>query len=104
MKVKRFTTFSGEPVNFSRSFGSWVHTPTGQVLDWHWRTMMQPMATSAAVPTPYSSAPIIAAITTSRPGAHAAIGAQRHALAQIVEREHLMRLGQAHLPRQALRI
>jgi hypothetical protein len=44
-----------------------VQTPTGQVLDWHWRTMMQPMAISAAVPMPYSSAPIIAAMTMSRP-------------------------------------
>ncbi len=37
------------------------------MLEWHWRTMMQPMATSEAVPTPYSSAPSMAAITTSRP-------------------------------------
>jgi hypothetical protein len=57
------TTLSAVPVNFSRSFSSWVQTPTGQVFDWHCRTMMQPMATSAAVPMPNSSAPIIAAIT-----------------------------------------
>ena len=40
-------TFSGVPSNFSRSASSCEHTPTGQVLLWHWRTMMQPMATSA---------------------------------------------------------
>ncbi len=60
-------TFSGVPVNLSRSASSCVQTPTGQVLEWHWRTMMQPMATSDAVPMPNSSAPSIAAITTSRP-------------------------------------
>ena len=44
-----------------------MQTPTGQVFDWHWRTMMQPMAISAAVPMPYSSAPIMAAMAMSRP-------------------------------------
>jgi hypothetical protein len=67
MKLNRFTTFSGEPENFARNASFCVHTPTGQVLEWHCRTMMQPIATSEAVPTPNSSAPIIAAITTSRP-------------------------------------
>ena len=60
-------TFSGVPSNLARSFSSWVHTPTGQVLLWHWRTMMHPIATSDAVPMPKSSAPSMAAITTSRP-------------------------------------
>ena len=55
------------PSNLARSFGSWVQTPTGQVLEWHCRTMMQPIAISEAVPMPYSSAPSMAAITTSRP-------------------------------------
>ncbi len=66
-KLKRLTTFSGEPPNLARSLGSWVQTPTGQVLEWHCRTMMQPMAISEAVPMPYSSAPSRAAIITSRP-------------------------------------
>ena len=44
-----------------------MHTPTGQVLLWHCRTMMHPIATSAAVPIPNSCAPSIAAITMSRP-------------------------------------
>ena len=55
------------PVNFARSAGSCVHTPTGQVFDWHCRTMMQPIAISAAVPIPNSCAPSIAAMTMSRP-------------------------------------
>ncbi len=40
-------TFSGLPVNLARSRSSWVQTPTGQVFEWHWRTMMQPIATRA---------------------------------------------------------
>ena len=67
MKENRLITFSGVPSYFSRKVSSWVHTPTGQVLLWHWRTMMQPIATSEAVPMPNSSAPSMAAITTSRP-------------------------------------
>ncbi len=35
------------------------------------------------------------------PRAQAPIGAQRHPLAQVVHRQNLMRLGQAHFPRQA---
>ena len=35
------------------------------------------------------------------PGPEPAIGAQRDAVAQVVQRQHLMDLGQAHLPRQA---
>ena len=60
-------TLSGVPVNLARRASSWVQTPTGQVLEWHWRTMMQPIATSEAVPMPNSSAPIMAAMTMSRP-------------------------------------
>ena len=82
MKLKRLTTFSGVPVNLPRSAASWVQTPTGQVLEWHCRTMMQPMATRLAVPMPNSSAPSIAAITMSRPVLDAAVGPQPHAVAQ----------------------
>ena len=67
MKLNRLMTFSGVPSNLARSASSCVQTPTGQVLLWHWRTMMQPMATRHAVPMPNSSAPSMAAITTSRP-------------------------------------
>ena len=38
----------GVPVNLLAQVLAWVQTPTGQVLEWHWRTMMQPMATSAS--------------------------------------------------------
>ena len=65
--VKKATTCSGVPVNFARRSSRWVAMPVGQVSRWHWRAMSQPIATSAAVPKPYSSAPRSAAITTSRP-------------------------------------
>ena len=67
IKLNKFTTFSGVPENFFLNSSSWVHTPTGHVLEWHCLTIIQPIATSAVVATPYSSAPIIAAITTSLP-------------------------------------
>ena len=63
----KLTILSGVPVNLSLNFSSWVHTPTGQVFEWHCLTIIQPIATNAVVATPYSSAPIIAAITTSLP-------------------------------------
>ena len=50
-----------------RSTGSCVATPTGQVLRWHLRIMMQPSTTSGAVAKPNSSAPSSAPIATSRP-------------------------------------
>ena len=67
MKLNRLMTFSGVPVNLARRRSSWLHTPTGQVLEWHCRTMMQPMAIRLAVPMPNSSAPSMAAMTMSRP-------------------------------------
>ena len=67
MKRMKFTTCSGLPVNFSRSRGSCVATPAGQVFRWQTRIMMQPIATSGAVAKPNSSAPSNAAMTTSRP-------------------------------------
>ena len=65
--LNKFTTFSGVPVNFSLKEGSWLQTPTGQVFEWHCLTIIHPIATKEEVPMPYSSAPIIAAMTTSLP-------------------------------------
>ena len=67
MKRMKLTTCSGLPLNFSRSRGSCVATPAGQVFRWQTRIMMQPVATSGAVAKPNSSAPSSAAIATSRP-------------------------------------
>ena len=60
-------TCSGWPLKRLRSTGSCVATPTGQVLRWHLRIMMQPAAISGAVAKPNSSAPSSAPMTTSRP-------------------------------------
>ena len=60
-------TCSGWPLKRARSTGSCVATPTGQVLRWHLRIMMQPLATRGAVAKPNSSAPSSAPMTTSRP-------------------------------------
>ena len=49
---------------------------------------------------PNSSAPSIAAITTSRPVLSTAIRPQLHPVPQPVQHQHLMRLRQPHLPRQ----
>ena len=65
--LNKFSTFSGVPVNLSLSEGSWLHTPTGHVFEWHCLTIIHPIATKDEVPIPYSSAPIIAATTTSLP-------------------------------------
>ena len=46
---------------------TWVAMPTGQVLVWHLRIMMQPMVMSGAVAKPNSSAPSSAATARSRP-------------------------------------
>ena len=67
MYLKKVTTNSGLPVNFLRSSGFCVATPTGQVSRWQTRIMMQPLTTSGAVAKPNSSAPSRAAMTTSRP-------------------------------------
>jgi hypothetical protein len=100
MKRMKLTTCSGLPVNLARSFGSCVATPTGQVLRWQTRIMMQPVATSGAVAKPNSSAPSSAAMTTSRPVLSwpSVSTAMR---AQVVEHEGLVGLGEAEFPGQA---
>ena len=88
-------------MNFSRSFGSCVATPTGQVFRWQTRIMMQPSATSGAVAKPNSSAPSSAAIDDVAAGLQLAVGLDDDAAAQIVQHERLVRLGEAEFPRQA---
>ena len=89
------------PANFFRSTGSCVATPTGHVLRWHLRIMMQPSVTSGAVAKPNSSAPRMAAITTSRPVLRPPSVCRIDAAAQVVEHERLVRFGDAELPGQA---
>mmetsp|Transcript_31683 Transcript_31683/g.53232 ORF Transcript_31683/g.53232 Transcript_31683/m.53232 type:complete len:305 (+) Transcript_31683:1062-1976(+) len=65
--MKKLTTSPGTPGMRARSSSRWLATPTGQLLVWQMRAMMQPVAIMATVPNPYSSAPISAAIMTSWP-------------------------------------
>ena len=76
-------------------------TPTGQVLRWQTRIMMQPRATSGAVAKPNSSAPSSAAIDHVAAGLELAVGLDHDAAAQIVQDQRLMRFGQAQFPRDA---
>ena len=64
---KKLTTCSGLPSNFFLSSGSCVATPTGQVLRWHFRIMVQPITMRGAVEKPTSSAPSRQATITSQP-------------------------------------
>ena len=61
--------------------------------------MMQPDTTSGAVAKPYSSAPSSAPMTTSRPGLQLPVDLDDDAVAQPVDHQGLLRLGQADLPR-----
>ena len=101
MYSKKVTTNSGLPVKRSRSTGFCVATPTGQVSRWQTRIMMQPLTTSGAVAKPYSSAPSSAAIDDVAAGLELAVGLDDDPVAQAVEQQGLLGLGQAELPRAA---
>ena len=75
--------------------------PTGQVLRWQTRIMTQPETTSGAVAKPNSSAPSSAAIDDVAAGLHLAVDLDDDAAAQAVHQQHLLRLGEAELPRHA---
>ncbi len=79
---------------------SWVATPTGQVLRWHLRIMMQPAAINGAVAKPNSSAPA-ARRSRRHAGAEAAVDLDHDAAAQPLADQRLMGLGKADLPRRA---
>ena len=52
---------------FERSTLCCVATPVAQLFRWQMRRYLQPSATIGAVPKPKLSAPMMAALTTSRP-------------------------------------
>ena len=101
MNVMKLTTCSGLPANFLRSTGSCVAMPTGQVLRWQTRIMMQPDATSAA----RGEAELLGAEQRGdrdvAAGLQLAVGLDADAAAQVVHHQHLLRLGEAELPRDA---
>ena len=98
MYSKKLTTNSALPVKRSRSTGFCVATPTGQVSRWQTRIMMQPETTSGAVAKPYSSAPSSAAIDDVAAGLELAVGLHDDPVAQAVEQQRLLGLGEAELP------
>ena len=101
IKKKKLMTCSGCPWNCLRSTGSCVAMPTEQVLRWHLRIMMQPIAISGVVAKPNSSAPSSAAITTSRPVCSLPSVCTRMRLRRSFIKQHLLRLRQAEFPGNA---
>jgi hypothetical protein len=101
MKRMKLTTCSGLPVNFLRSSGSCVATPTGQVFRWQTRIMMQPSTDQRRG----GEAELLGAEQRGdrhvAAGLELAVGLDDDAAAQVVEHQRLVRLGEAELPRQA---
>ena len=101
MYSKKVTTNSGLPVNRLRSSGFWVATPTGQVSRWQTRIMMQPETTSGAV----REAELLGAEQRRdddvAAGLELAVDLHDDAVAQPVEQQRLLGLGQAELPGRA---
>ena len=94
-------TCSGWPLKRLRRIGSWVATPTGQVLRWHLRIMMQPAAISGAV----AEAELVGAKQRAdhhvAAGADAAVDLHGDAAAQPVRHQRLVSLGEPDFPRRA---
>jgi hypothetical protein len=101
MKRMKFTTCSGLPLNFSRSCGSCVATPTGQVLRWQTRIMMQPSGDQRRGGETELLGAEQGGDDDVAAGLELAVGLDRDAAAQVVEHERLVGLGEAELPGQA---
>ena len=99
MNSKKFTTNSGLPVKRARSSGFWVATPTGQVSRWQTRIRMQPETTSGRG----GEAELLGAEQRGdddvAAGLELAVDLHDDAVAQAVEHEGLLGLGEAELPR-----
>ena len=92
-------TCSGWPLKRLRSTGSCVATPTGQVLRWHLRIMMQPAAISGAVAEAEFVGAEQRADDDVAAGADAAVDLHGDAAAQAVGDQRLVGLGEADFPR-----
>ena len=99
MKRMKFTTYSGRPSNRLRSSGFCVATPTGQVSRWQTRIMMQPETTSGR----RREAELLRAEQRGdddvAAGLELAVGLHDDPVAQAVDQQRLLGLGQAQLPR-----
>ena len=91
----------GRPPKRARSSGSWVATPTGQVLRWHLRIMMQPSADEDDRAETELLGAQQGGDRQVAPGAQLAVDLDADAVAQPVGDQRLLRLGQAELPGQA---
>ena len=98
MNSKKFTTNSGLPVKRLRSSGFCVATPTGQVSRWQTRIMMQPRHDQRRG----GEAELLGAEQRGdddvAAGLQLAVGLHDDAVAQAVEQQRLLRLGQARAP------
>ena len=101
MKRKKFSTNSGCPLKRLRSSGSCVAMPTGQVFRWQTRIMTQPGDDERRG----GEAEFFGAHERRdhdvAPGLHLAVNLDDDAVAQTVHAQHLLRLGEAELPRHA---
>ena len=101
MKLKRLMTFSGVPVNLARRrlvLGADAHRAgVGMALAHHDAAHGDQAggADAELLGAQHGGDDDVAA------GAHAAVGAQAHRVAQVVQRQHLVGFRQAHLPRAA---
>ena len=101
MNSKNVSTNSGLPLNRLRSSGFWVAMPTGHVSRWQTRIITQPDTTSGRrgeaelLGTEQGGDDDVAA------GLQLAVGLHDDAVAQAVEQQRLLGLGEAELPRSA---
>ena len=99
MYSKKFSTNSGLPVKRSRSSGFWVATPTGQVSRWQTRIMHAARHDERRG----GEAELLGAEQRGdddvAAGLQLAVGLHDDAVAQAVEQQRLLGLGQAELPR-----
>src|SRR6476469_4159220 len=100
MYSKKVSTNSGLPEKRARSSGFWVAMPTGQVSRWQTRIMMQPLTTSGAVAKPNSGAEQRGDDDVAA-GLELPVDLDDDAVAQAVEHQGLLGLGQPELPRRA---
>ena len=98
MKRKKFSTNSGLPVNFLRSSGSCVATPTGHVFRWQTRIITQPDTTSGAG----REAELLGAEQRGdddvAAGLELAVDLHDDAVAQPVHHQHLLRFRRGRAP------
>ncbi len=100
-KKKKFTTCFRLSLEFLRSSGSCVATPTGQVFRWHLRIMMQPVTTSGAVGESKFVGAENRADCNIAAGLHLAIHLHCDAAAQLVQHQRLLGFRKAKFPGRA---